>query len=147
MWIGVFLSRWTATSLYKYVQSNSGSVTFSTSGLGEGLYDMYLVISTSAIHTRAMYTVTTSSGSGGRSTPMPSPMASPNASHAPSSGASPVLLASTSPKASQVPSLGNATTWLNKHNAKWVQYRVPALAWSTNLKSSAQSYTNTLAAS
>jgi uncharacterized protein YkwD len=54
---------------------------------------------------------------------------------------------STSPKASQAPSSGDATTWLNKHNAKQAQYGVPALAWSTNLKSLAQSYTNTLAAS
>ncbi len=54
--------------------------------------------------------------------------------------------ASASPKASQAPSSGDAATWLNEHNAKRAQYGVPALAWSTNLESSAQSYANTLAA-
>lgn len=45
-WIGIFASGSSSTSNFKYVTAASGSVSFSTSGLAAGTYNVYLVIST-----------------------------------------------------------------------------------------------------
>lgn len=122
--IGVFASGSSTTNLFNYIPASAGFLTFPTTGLSPGNYNVNLVAN---YYIKASVPYTVTGGTTSSSTTTGSTTTTTTSTTTTTGGG------------------GDETAWLNAHNKRRAVYGMPALKWSVKLAASAQSWANTLA--